>query len=66
MADPDTGELEVVPERRQQEPLDDLILNELERIRYRLGVLVFWFVALPILTAIVAVIVAVIIANNPN
>ncbi len=30
------------------------ILNELQHIRYRLGVLVFWFVALPIIVALVA------------
>lgn len=38
----------------------DRILHELENIRFRLGVLVFWFVLLPILAGLIAwIIVAV-------
>jgi hypothetical protein len=54
--DEDTGEIPVV------EPLDPAtlqrqVLAELQSIRYRLGVLVVWFVVLPIAGGLIALVV---------
>jgi hypothetical protein len=55
-AQPDGEIPAVAPQSSELEALDR-ILHELENIRFRLGVLVFWFVLLPILAGVVAWIV---------
>lgn len=53
--DPDTGEIPVVePSRPDEATMQEYILFELQRIRYRLGVLVVWFVMLPIVAGLIA------------
>lgn len=50
----DTGEIpSVSPSDPAQLEALDRLLHELENIRFRLGVLVVWFVVLPILAAII-------------
>jgi hypothetical protein len=53
--DQDTGEVPAVePSRPDEQTMQEYILLELQRIRYRLGVLVVWFVVLPIVAGFIA------------